>query len=103
MIPSFSLRVSVAPDVMFRVVGDESVLLDLKSENYLGLDAMGTRMWTVLTESPSIQAAYDTLRMEYDVESDDLRHDLQEFLSRLQENELIEILPPSPPHVEKQE
>jgi hypothetical protein len=88
------LRVAVAPDVMFRAVGEESVLLDLKSEVYLGLDAVGTRMWTVLTESPSIQSAFDVLRTEYDVAPEDLRRDLQEFLGKLQENELIEIRPP---------
>jgi hypothetical protein len=79
---------------MFRAVGDESVLLHLKSEVYLGLDPVGTRMWTVLTESPSIQDAYDALRTEYEVGAEDLRRDLQEFVVKLQENELIEIQPP---------
>ena len=32
--------------------------------------------------------------VEYDVEAEDLRRDLQEFLHKLQENELIEIRPP---------
>ena len=94
MIPSFSSRVAVAPDVMFRIVGEESVLLHLKSETYLGLDPVGTRMWNVLTESPSIQKAYEVLQTEYDVEAEELRRDLQEFLHKLQENELIEIRPP---------
>jgi hypothetical protein len=82
---------------MFRAVGDESVLLHLKSEVYLGLDPVGTRMWTVLTQSPCIQDAYETLRTEYEVEGEDLRRDLQEFLGKLQENELIEIRPPEAP------
>jgi len=79
---------------MFRTVGDESVLLHLKTEVYLGLDPVGTRMWTLLTESPSIEDAYEVLRAEYEVEGEDLRKDLQEFLGKLQENELIEFRPP---------
>ena len=43
---SSAMRIAVAPDVMFRIVGDESVILHLKSETYLGLDPVGTRMWT---------------------------------------------------------
>lgn len=93
----FSMRVGVAPDVMIRIVGDESVLLHLKSEVYLGLDPVGTRMWVALTESQSIQDAYDVLRAEYDVGDEDLRKDLQEFLGKLQENDLIEICSPETP------
>jgi len=33
--------------------------LNLKREDYLGLDAVGTRMWTLLTEMDSIQNAYE--------------------------------------------
>jgi hypothetical protein len=89
MSTSFAIRVAVAPDVMFRVVGDESVLLHLKSETYLGLDPVGTRMWTLLTQSSSIQEAYDTLLREYDVDSRQLRSDLEDFLAKLLDNDLV--------------
>ena len=35
---SFADRVTISPDVMFRTVGDEAVLMNLKTELYLGLD-----------------------------------------------------------------
>jgi hypothetical protein len=88
---SFSMRVVTAPDVMFRAVGDESVLLNLATELYLGLDPVGTRIWTVLVAAPSIQTAFETLLAEYDTQPEQLRQDLQEFLAKLQENGLIEI------------
>ena len=72
---SFQQRVTIAPDVLFRVIGDEAVLLNLESELYLGLDSVGTRMWLVLQESPTIQAGYDTLTGEYEVAPDVLRRD----------------------------
>lgn len=90
---SFSERVTVAPDVLFRLVGDEAVLLNLKSELYLGLDPVGTRMWTVLNEASSVQAAYDVLLQEYDVEPNRLRQDLDELLGQLLEQGLIEVGP----------
>src|SRR5271167_2062187 len=89
----FSTRVIPASHVMFRMVGDEIVMLNLKTELYLGCDAMGTRMWAILTESDSIQAAYELLLTEFDVEAGVLRRDLEEFIGKLLEQGLIEIKP----------
>jgi hypothetical protein len=52
------------------------VLLNLKSENYFGRDPVGTRMWTLLATSDSIQSAYEALLDEYDVgiDADDTDH-----------------------------
>jgi hypothetical protein len=90
---SFAGHIAVAPDVMFRIVGDESVLLNLKSEAYLGLDPVGTRMWTLLTESDSIQSAYEALLDEYEVDGQQLRRDLEDFVGKLVEHELIIVAP----------
>lgn len=94
---SFSTGVVVAPDVMFQNVGEESVLLNLKTSLYLGLDPVGTRMWTVLTDAQSIQTAYDSLLAEYEVTPEQLRKDLEEFLDKLTEHGLIQATPASPP------
>jgi hypothetical protein len=88
------MRVVIATDVMFRAVGSESVILNLASELYLGLDPVGTRMWIVLMAAPNIQAALDTLLAEYDTTPAQLGQDLQEFLGKLKENGLIEIRAP---------
>ena len=86
---SFSTRARTAPDVMIQEVGGESVLLDLKTERYLGLNEVGTRMWQALLESESIQAAYETLLAEYEVAPEQLEEDLRDLLDRLLENALI--------------
>ncbi len=88
---SFSTGVAAAPEVMFQTVGEESVLLNLKTSLYLGLDPVGTRMWTVLTDAKSIQAAYDLLLTEYEVRPEQLRKDLEEFLDQLSEQGLIAV------------
>jgi len=85
----FSARVRIAPEVMIREIGRESVLLDLKTERYLGLNESGTRMWQVLMESASIRAAYEKLLAEYDVAPAELEGDLRELIDRLLENVLI--------------
>ncbi len=90
---SFRQRVTTAPDVLVRVIGDEAILLHLVTERYLGLDPVGTRMWTVLHEASSIEAGYERLQREYDVAPEVLRADLQEFLDQLLGQSLISLEP----------
>jgi len=53
------------------------------------LNPVGTRMWNALTSAGSIQAAYDTLLGEYEVEPAQLRADLEEFIQKLLGQKLI--------------
>jgi hypothetical protein len=76
---------------MFRAVGEESVILNLKTELYLGLDPVGTQIWAVLTESPSIQDAFQQILAAFDVEDEELRRDLVEFVDKLLEYQLVEL------------
>lgn len=67
------------------------MLLNLQSEQYFGLDEVGTRMWAALTSANSIQEAYETLLGEYEVDAEKLRRDLQGLLEKLVEKGLIEV------------
>lgn len=89
----FSSRVTTSPDVMLRIIGDEAVILNLKSELYLGLDPIGTRIWIVLQGSPSIQAAHASLLDEFEVEPERLRQDMDRLLDQMLAQGLIELHP----------
>jgi hypothetical protein len=88
---SLEQRVTIASDVLFRIVGDEAVLLNLKTGLYLGLNSVGTRMWSVLLESGSMHEAFERLLGEFEVDTNRLRTDLEEFLRQLLDHGLIEI------------
>jgi Coenzyme PQQ synthesis protein D (PqqD) len=45
----------------------------------------------VLTTSPSVEAAYETLLEEYEVEPETLRQDLDDLLGKLAEQGLVEV------------
>jgi Coenzyme PQQ synthesis protein D (PqqD) len=90
---SFADRVEVSPHVLVRFLDKESVLLNLETERYFGLDETGTRMWQLVTAAPNIDAAYQELRNEFDVESELLRLHLTELLGRLVDNGLLQIQP----------
>lgn len=90
---SFADRAEMLPHVLVRFLDKESVLLNLETERYFGLDETGTRMWQLVTAAPNIDAAYQELQNEFDVESELLRLHLTELLGRLVDNGLLQIQP----------
>ena len=88
---SFSDRVKIPDDVLISKLQEESVILNLDSERYYGLDDVGTRILSVLTTSESIEAAYETLRKEYNVDAHVLRQDLTALIENLSKQGLIKI------------
>jgi hypothetical protein len=80
---SFSDRVAVPEGVLISQLQEESVILNLESERYFGLDDVGTRFLTVLTSSDSIETAHQKLAAEYDVDPQVLRDDLLALVEKL--------------------
>ena len=87
----FELKARKAPDVKIRQVGDESVILDLKTERYLGLDDVATRMWQTLMRTESVEEAYQELKSVYRVDPDLLRQDLERLIDELVQHGIIEL------------
>jgi Coenzyme PQQ synthesis protein D (PqqD) len=88
---SFTDKVKVTDKILVSALEGESVLLNLESEKYFGLDEIGTRMLSLLNESNSVEAAYESLLQEYDVEKDVLRSDLLNLVEELEGEGLIEV------------
>jgi Coenzyme PQQ synthesis protein D (PqqD) len=88
---SFADRIEVPDEVLISGLQGESVILNLDSERYFGLDEVGTRMLSVLNDAESIQAAFETLREEYDVEDEILRRDLISIIEQLVELGVVKI------------
>ena len=87
---SFSTHVVVPPHVLLQRVGEETVLLNMTTETYFGLDAVGTRMWEALTKTATVDAAYRELLDTYEVEPDRLRQDMETLIDNLFHNGLLE-------------
>ena len=83
---------AVSEDVLFQEVSGETVLLDLNSESYFGLDEVGTRIWVLLNEGKSVGQVTDTLLGEFEVKRATLESDLAALLDELLEKGLIEVL-----------
>jgi hypothetical protein len=81
--------ITLSPDVISQEVSGETVLLDLESEHYFGLDEIGTRIWQLIKETGDLQAIYETLLAEYEVEEDRLHSDLEALLGEISQLGLV--------------
>ena len=81
---------TVSKDVLFQEVSGETVLLDLASEQYFGLDEVGTRIWALLNEGRSVGEMVEALLGEYAVGREQLEADVRELLGALMDAGLIE-------------
>ena len=82
-------NIAVSDEVVAREVGDETMLLDLASGTYFGLDAVGGRFWQLLEEGKSALEARDALLEEYEVGADQLERDLEALLANLAAHGLV--------------
>lgn len=88
---SHTMKLVQPQDVLVQQVADgESVLLHISSGEYFGLDRMGQIMWSSLTTSESVQAAYDQLLARFEVEPERLEADLQALIEKLLSHGLVE-------------
>ena len=83
------MKVKVSEDVVFRILGDEAVILNLASGVYFGLDTVGTRMWQLMSEHGSTDKVIAAMLDEYDVEEGKLRGDLKKLIEQLNEKGLV--------------
>lgn len=83
-------RFTVSEDVVVREVGGELVLLDLGSGQYFGLDAIGARIWELLSAKPqNLGELCDQIESEFDAPRERIEADMIALAAQLQDQELI--------------
>lgn len=83
-------RLVRSPEVLFQEVGGEAVLLDLASEQYFGLDPVGTRIWELLDGEAPLAHIHRTLTAEYDAEPARIGEDLLALAQTLLDAGLVQ-------------
>lgn len=82
-------KVNIPAQVMARQVGDETVILDLASGTYFGLDPIGARIWQLMGDGKSLSEILDIMLDEYDVTREAMEHDLIKLAEELLTQKLI--------------
>jgi hypothetical protein len=81
----------IGPEVVFRELDDEAVLLNLKSGIYFGLNPVGTRIWQLISEHGALSQVLNVLSDEFAADRDVLEHDLLELSAELCSRGLAEV------------
>ena len=92
---SHDASVAVSPEVVFKELRGEGVVLDLASGLYFGLDETSTRLWQLMRVHGSLRRTFDEMLAEFDVEPDRLQRDLVAFVGELARRRLVSLTLPS--------
>ena len=70
-------------------VDGTAVMMSVESGKYFGLDEIATRIWDLVEEPKSFEALCDALTAEYDIDKENCKTDVSEFLEHLKGEKLI--------------
>lgn len=77
--------------VIYRVVGDEAILLNLDSSYYYSLDPIGSEIWDMCDGTRSLRSVAEQVCGEYDVGWDEARRDLLVLVADLRREGLLAV------------
>jgi hypothetical protein len=78
------------PDVRFRIVGEEAVIVRQKDAEVIALNGVGASVLALLDSRRSVREILDALLEEYDVDREALSGDVSRFLSELRDAGVVE-------------
>ncbi|MBI4322790.1 MAG: PqqD family protein [Candidatus Omnitrophica bacterium] len=93
---SLESQVRIPDGILFKDLAGETVLLNLNTGVYFGLDPVGTRIWQLLQDGQSLHQVLIRLREEFDADPARGEADLIRLITSLLEHGLLE--PVASPH-----
>ena len=76
-------------ELLETAIDDETVLLSIFNEKYYGMNAIASRIWSLLDSNISIQTIIAILHCEFEVSTIECENDVMEFLENLIKEGLI--------------
>ncbi|AXE20520.1 PqqD family protein [Runella rosea] len=73
-------------------LNDDLVMVDIEKGSYFSLNSVATRIWELLENPLSPESLYDALLAEYDVTPEQCRTEVNEYLEKMKELGLIQVV-----------
>jgi hypothetical protein len=86
--------VYLQPDQVSCELGDNHVILSLRTGVYFGVNELGSFIWKAMADAKPVHDIRDSVLAHYDVTTERCERDLFDLLSRLSAERLIEIRDP---------
>ena len=84
-------RFRPSPDAVAQRVGDEIVLVHLKTDRIFSLNRTGARIWELLSKNYSPFEIQERLLQDFEVDERQLKKELENLISSLCEQDLLVI------------
>jgi len=88
---NLSDKIMIPAQVMARQVGQETVILDLASGTYFGLDPVGARIWQLMAEGKTLAEVCEAMLAEYEVTAEKIELDVLALAQELSAKQLISV------------
>jgi hypothetical protein len=86
-----TLRAVIPHHVVHRTLASETVLLNIETGHYYGMDETGGRFFDVLRNAGSVGSAVTALTREFEASPEQIRIDMLRYCGELLEHGLIEL------------
>lgn len=84
-----ALRAVIPHHVVHRTLASETVLLNIETGHYYGMDEVGGRFFTALRDSRNVGTAVDLLIREFEAPPEQIRADMLRYCGELVEHGLV--------------
>lgn len=75
-------------------VGEEVVVLSIRTGSYFGFNRVGTEIWNMLSEPRRVDQIFDALSQLHDVDAETMIREVTPFLQMLIERRLVRVVDP---------
>ena len=83
-------RLRVNPAVTSQRIGDDAVLIDLRTNEIYEMNRTASRMWQLLGDGLDVDQIGTRLEAEFDIETEELQRQIDSFLTTLLDAKLVE-------------
>jgi len=90
--PLLSTAICATPDQVSSDLNGETIILNLASGQYFGLEGVGNDVWELLQKPTTIQAICAEIQERYDVEAQACAADVTTLIAELLDEGLAEVI-----------
>ena len=87
-----TVTVVAAQDQVSNDLDGETVILDMKTGHYYGLDDIGTEIWEMVQSPRTVSEIIDVILDNYDVSPEQCEEDVISLLQNMVDEDILEIL-----------
>jgi hypothetical protein len=72
-------------------LGDEMVMMDMESGDYLGINSVGVDIWNLLEKPATVNQLLEQMLALYDIDAETCQQEVIKFLTQMQQQQMVTI------------